>query len=117
MGSKKSSFHMGDEFNGKGEKVYLRATAYKTYEPLSQENVQLTPDFSECVPMALGAVPLMGGAGGGSAGAAAGQVTIQRGSGEGEYLTSFRISRKRLTNGAYLHQSKQKKDKGAELQI
>lgn len=71
MGSKKSSFHMGDEFNGKGEKVYLRATAYKTYEPLSQENVQLTPDFSECVPRALGAVPLMGGAGGGSAGAAA----------------------------------------------
>ncbi len=68
----------------------------------------------------------MGGAGGGSAGAAAkaagalaaaGQVTIQRGSGEGEYLTSFRISRKRLTNGAYLHQNKQKKNKGAELQI
>ncbi len=121
MGSKKSSFHMGDEFNGKGEKVYLRATAYKTYEPLSQENVQLTPDFSECVPRALGAVPLMGGAGAAAkaagALAAAGQVTIQRGSGEGEYLTSFRISRKRLTNGAYLHQNKQKKNKGAELQI
>lgn len=45
MGSKKSSFHMGDEFNGKGEKVYLRATTCKTYEPLSQENVRLTPDF------------------------------------------------------------------------
>ena len=126
MGSKKSSFHMGDEFNGKGDKVHLRAASYRTYEPLSQENVQLTPDFSQCVPMALGAVPLVVGAGGGSTGtaakaagalAAAGQVTVQRGSGEGEYLTSFRISRKRLTNGAYLHQSKQKKDKGAELQI
>ena len=126
MGSRKSSFHMGDEFNGKGDKVYLRASSYRTYEPLSQENVRLTPDFSQCVPRALGAVPLMGGAGGGGAGAqakaagalaAAGQITVRRGSGEGEYLTGFRISRKRLTNGAYLHKNKQKKDKGAELQI
>lgn len=125
MGNKKSSFHMGDEFNGKGEKVCLQAASCKTYEPLSQENVQLTPDFRQCVPKALGAVPLMGGAGGGSAGtaakaagalAAAGQVTVQRGDGEGEYLTSFSVSRKRLTNGAYLHQNKQKKNKGAELQ-
>ncbi len=63
MGSKKSSFHMGDEFNGKGEKVYLRATTCKTYEPLSQENVRLTPDFKACVPKVLGAVPLMGAGG------------------------------------------------------
>lgn len=126
MGSKKSSFHMGDEFNGKGEKVCLRAASYRTYEPLSQENVRLTPDFSQCVPQALGAVPLVGEAGGGSAGTAAlaagalaavGQITVQRGSGEGEYLTGFSVSRKRLTNGAYLHQNKQKKNKGAKSQI
>lgn len=126
MGSKKSSFHMGDEFNGKGEKVCLRATSYRTYEPLSQENVQLTPDFRQCVPRALGALPLIGGAGGKKAGmlakaagalAAAGQITVQRGSGEGEYLTGFSVSRKRLTNGAYLHQNKQKKNKGAESRI
>ncbi len=128
MGSKKSSFHMGyDEFNGKGEiKFICVQPAYKTYEPLSQENVQLTPDFSECVPQGAGAVPLMGGAAGASAGAAAkgsralaaaGQVTIQRGSGEGEYLTSFRISRKTLTNGRTCTRNKQKKNKGAELQI
>ena len=60
MGSKKSSFHMGDEFNGKGEKVYLRATTHKTYQPLSQENVRLTPDFKQCVPKAVGAMPAMG---------------------------------------------------------
>lgn len=122
MGSKKSSFHMGGEFNGKGEKVYLKAATYRTYEPLPQDNVQLTPDFRQCVPMALGAIPLTGGAGGGSAGAlakaagalaAAGQVTVQRGDREGEYLTGFSISRKRLTNGAYLHRNKRKKNKGA----
>ena len=66
MGSKKSSFHMGDEFNGKGEKVYLRATTCKTYEPLSQENVRLTPDFKAFVTKALGAVPFMEVAGKGS---------------------------------------------------
>ena len=48
---------MGDEFNGKGEKVYLRATTCKTYEPLSQENVRLTPDFKAFVTKVLGAVP------------------------------------------------------------
>lgn len=126
MGSKKSSFHMGDEFNGKGEKVCLRATSYRTYEPLSQENVQLTPDFRQCVPRALGALPLIGEAGGEKNGmlakaagalAAAGQITVQRGSGEGEYLTGFSVSMKRLTNGAYLHQNKQKKNKGAESRI
>ena len=31
----------------------------KTYEPLSQENVRLTPDFKAFVTKALGAVPFM----------------------------------------------------------
>lgn len=115
---------MGDEFNGKGEKVYLRATTYKTYEPLSQENVRLTPNFKQYVPKALGAVPLMGAAGEGNSSAllkavgalaAAGLIMVQRGSEEGKYLISFNVSKKRLTNGSYLHQSKQKKNKGAGL--
>ena len=45
MGSRESSFHIGDGFNGKGKKVYITASTYKTYEPLSQENVRLTPSF------------------------------------------------------------------------
>lgn len=117
MASKKSSFHMGDEFNGKGEKVYLRATTHKTYEPLSQENVRLTPDFKQCVPKAIGAIPAMGNAGGGSSGtlskavgalAAAGRIIVQKGSAEGKYLISFHISKMRLTDGSYLHKKKAK---------
>ena len=30
MGEKKSSFHIGNEFNGKGKKVCLRATQHNT---------------------------------------------------------------------------------------
>lgn len=80
--------------------------------------MRLTPDFKQCVPKALGAVPLIGAAGGGNSSAllkavgalaAAGLVMVQRGSGEGKYLISFNVSRKRLTNGSYLYQSKQKK--------
>lgn len=116
MGSKKSSFYMGDEFNGKGEKVYLRATTYKTYEPLSQENVRLTPDFKACIPKALGAMTLMGA--GGELGTlakavgalvAVGQTIIKKDSATGQYQVSFRVSKMRLTNGSYFHQSKQKK--------
>ena len=126
MGSKKSSFNMGDEFNGSGKKVYLRATTYKTYKPLSQENVRLTRDFKQCIPKALGAVPLIGTAGEGSAGAlskavgalaAAVHITVQKGSEAGKYSASFNVSKKRLTNGSYLHESKQKTSKGAESQI
>ena len=42
---KKSSFHISDEFNENGQKVYLRATTHKKYAPLSQENVRLTPEY------------------------------------------------------------------------
>ena len=117
MGSKKSSFHMGDEFNGKGEKVYLRATTHKTYQPLSQENVRLTPDFKQCVPKAGGAMPAMGNASAGSSStlskavgalAAAGRIIVQKGSAEGTYQISFSISKMRLTDGSYLHKKKAK---------
>ena len=117
MGSKKSSFHMGDEFNGKGEKVYLRATTHKTYQPLSQENVRLTPDFKQCVPKAVGAMPTMGNASAGSSStlskavgalAAAGRIIVQKGSAEGTYQISFSISKMRLTDGYYLHKKKAK---------
>ena len=116
MGSKKSSFHMGDEFNGKGEKVYLRATTCKTYEPLSQENVRLTPDFKAFVTKVLGAVPFMEAGGdlgslakAAGALAAVGQTIIKKDSETGKYQISFRVSKMRLTNGSYLHQSKKKK--------
>lgn len=59
MSGKKSSFHMSNEFNGKGEKTYLTATEYNSYEPLSQENVRLTPDFSQAIPKALGGMSVV----------------------------------------------------------
>lgn len=115
MGSKKSSFHMGDEFNGKGETVYLRATTHKTYEPLSQENVRLTPDFKQYAQKVTGAVPLMNTAGEGDIGAllkavgalaGAGQIIVRKDETTGKYLMSFNISKMRLTNGSYLHKKK-----------
>ena len=58
MAKKKSSFHMGDEFNGSGKKTYLRATQHNTYAPLPQNNVRLTPNFNMFVPVAIGALPI-----------------------------------------------------------
>lgn len=64
----------------------------------------------------LGAVPLMGAGGelgalakAAGALAAVGQTIIKKDSATGKYQISFRVSKMRLTNGSYLHQSKQKK--------
>lgn len=46
MGRKQSSFNMGYEFSGHGDKVYIKADTYKAPQ-VSQENVQLTPDYSK----------------------------------------------------------------------
>lgn len=45
MSKKKSSFQMGNQFNGYGDTVYLKADTVKL-PPISQDNVQPTPDYS-----------------------------------------------------------------------
>ena len=57
MAKNQSSFYMGNEFNGYGEVRYVKGTRPETYSPLSQENVQLTPDFRELLLQVLGSNP------------------------------------------------------------
>ena len=122
MGRKKSSFHMGDEFNGSGKKVYLRATQHNTYAPLSQENVRLTPDFSQYTLQAVGAMPVQNAGGKGAVAAlkalgsmpCVGQVIIQKDGKTGKYRTKFIVRRIQLTTGSYLHSSKRKNEKNEE---
>lgn len=58
MGIKQSSFHMGNEFNGNGEVRYLKGTQPCIHPPVSQENVQLTPDFGNYLLKVLGSIPV-----------------------------------------------------------
>lgn len=58
MGKKQSSFHMGNEFNGNGEVRYLKGTQPCIHPPVSQENVQLTPDFGNYLLKVLGSIPV-----------------------------------------------------------
>ena len=58
MGRKQSSFHMGNEFNGNGEVRYLKGTQPCIHPPVSQENVQLTPDFGNYLLKVLGSIPV-----------------------------------------------------------
>lgn len=111
MVKKKSSFHMGDEFNGKGQKVYLRATKHNTYTPLSQQNVRMTTDFTRFAPMALGAMPLVmnpSGQGLENTLKALGglpditQIFVKKNDKE-NYVTSFKVKKIQLTTGSYLH--------------
>lgn len=55
----KSSFHMENEFNGYGDKIYLKGLQKSAYAPLSQKNVCLTRDFSGLVLNALGGIPVI----------------------------------------------------------
>lgn len=115
MGKKKSSFHMGDEFNGNGQKVYLRPTQHRTYTPLSQQGVRLTPDFSQFVPKAIGAIPVgcksanvdsktalkaLGGI------PSVSQVMIKKEKKTGTYKGEFRVRKKQLTTGGSLQEKR-----------
>lgn len=110
MGKKKSSFHMGDEFNGNGQKVHLRPTQHRTYTPLSQQGVRLTSDFSQFVPKAIGAIPVgcksantesktalkaLGGI------PSVSQVMIEKDAKTGSYRMKGRVRRRQLTTGSY----------------
>lgn len=56
MANEKSSFQMGNEVNGYGEHIYLKASMHKTYPLLSQENVYLSSDYGEDILKAPGAL-------------------------------------------------------------
>lgn len=112
MANKKSSFHMGNEFNGYGDETYLKGTERRTYAPLSQENVHLTRDFSSLLLKALGGIPLvlntqsvnlgfMAIALGGIA--VLNQVVIMKDAKTGMYtFTIYAVPTNGFTNGAYL---------------
>lgn len=114
MGKQKSSFHMGDEFNGSGKKTYLRATQHNTYTPLPQHHVRVTPDFKQNLPKALGAMPLIMNPtpkGASSALKALGsmpgveQVIIKKNKKSGKYEVEFKVKKLQMTTGSYLHSS------------
>ncbi len=122
MGEKKSSFHMGNEFNGKGKKVYLRATQHNTYPPLLKENVRVTPDFGQFAQQAVGAIPVMN-SGDKSAGIAmkalgaipsVGQVIVKKDDKTGKYKTELVLRKTHLTSGSYLYSNKNKSEKEKE---
>lgn len=119
MANNKSSFHMGDEFNGSGKKTYLRATQHNRYTPLSQENVRLTPDYKQCIPKAVGALPLVMNPeqkGVSTLMKALGslpcmtQVIVSKDKHTGKYQASFVVRKIQLTTGAYLHK-RQRQDR------
>lgn len=125
MAKNSSSFHMGDEFNGSGKKTYLRATQHNKYKPLSQENIRLTPDYTQCLPKAVGAIPLimnpsqtgvtsmMKALGGISS---VTQVIISKDKCTGKYQTSFVVRKIQLTTGSYLHKSQGKDVKNKPIE-
>jgi len=102
---------MGDEFNGRGKKTYLRATQHNTYAPLPQHNVRLTPNFNKFVPVAIGALPIATEEGttqedgvGKAAGsvAAVGKVAVKKKTKSKGYNVKFEVGKIQLTDGSYL---------------
>lgn len=125
MAKNNSSFHMGDEFNGSGKKTYLRATQHNKYEPLSQENVRLTPDYTQYLSKVVGALPLiMNPAQKGTTAAlkALGgipgmtQVIVSKDKRTGKFQMSFIVRKIQLTTGAYLHRSQSKAGKNKSIE-
>ena len=115
MAKNKSSFHMGDEFNGSGKKTYLKATQHNTYVPLSQDNIKLTPDFRKYIPKAIGAMPITSGSAMENLGLAIRavgsfpvieRIIVKKDTETNQYQTSFHIRKKNLTTGSYLYSKK-----------
>lgn len=112
----KSSFHIGDEFNGKGEKVYLKASKHNAFEPPKCQRVKPTPQFTSVVQKAVGAMPSMNSANENNsllakatgAVASVGRVAVTKDEKKVEYVVSFKVSKEQLTTGSYLHKSSMK---------
>lgn len=123
MAKKKSSFHMGDEFNGSGKKTYLRATQHNTYAPLPQHNVRLTPNFSKYVPVAIGGIPISTEEGttqedgvGETIGSVpnVSEVAVRKKKGGKRYNVKFGVGKIQLTDGSYLYPNTTPKPKTEE---
>ncbi len=124
MAKKKSSFHMGDEFNGSGKKTYLRATQHNTYAPLPQHNVRLIPNFSRFVPVAIGGIPISTEEGttqedgvGETMGSVpnVSKVEVRKKKNGKGYRVKFEVGKIQLTDGAYLHSKATPEPKTDEL--
>lgn len=112
MAKGKSSFHMGNEFNGYGDITYLKGTQRRTYAPLTQENVCLTRDFSSLLLKVLGGIPLVLNAQSANVGlmltalggmSIVNQVVVKKDVNTGMYTFNvFSAASNGFTNGAYL---------------
>lgn len=107
----KSSFHISDEFNGKGEKVYLSASVHNAVEPPKSQKVRPTPQFTNVVQKAVGAMPSMNSVSENNnlfvkamgAVVNVGRVAVTKDEKSENYVVSFKVNKKQLTTGAYLH--------------
>lgn len=108
MRDKISSFQMSSQFNGHGDTVYLKADTVKI-PPVDQDNITLTPDYSQYALYAVGGVPvvldpqnidiflnrMLG------ARSALNQVILTKGGPGGGYAATFRIATRGFTDGSY----------------
>lgn len=110
MYNKKSSFHMGNEFNGYGKVTYVKGNQCNSYPPLSQENVRPTTDFKNCIPMLIGSIPLVIGilptnptlsAVLGSM-AILNRIIVTRDKATGNQIYDFKVAKMGFTDGASL---------------
>lgn len=58
MKNKKSSFQIGNQFNGYGDKIYLKADPVEIL-PISQADIKLMPDYSQFTLYATGSNPIV----------------------------------------------------------
>ena len=58
MKNKKSSFQIGNQFNGYGDKIYLKAEPVEIL-PISQADIKLMPDYSQFTLYATGSNPIV----------------------------------------------------------
>lgn len=112
MSNKKTSFHMGNEFNGYGEKVYLKASRFGSHPTLSQDNVRLTPNYNKFLTIVLGALPTVMNpvnleqdvllkALGAIAGMS--RVIVKKNPETGEYTIEIPVKKMNIETGSYLH--------------
>lgn len=108
MSGKQSSFHMGNEFNGYGDTVYLKAETCEL-PPVSQKNVHLTPDYSSYALKAVGGIAVvlnpenMDNIARAMLGAmpVLNYVAITKNEANGRYDTSFKVSSHGLIDTSY----------------
>lgn len=108
MGKKKSSFQMGNQFNGYGDTVYIKADPV-TVPPVSQDNVTLTPDYSQYALYAAGGNPTALGAESTNettrmmvgAISSLNQVTVTKSSSNSGYSASFSVSSDGFITNSY----------------